>query len=107
MSIAVEIADLPGVIAERGPAAFLVSQGDGRPRVVSVTASWSDGAVVVGAGRRTSANVASRPEVTLLWPPGPSDAEHSLLIDGTATVAVDGEQIAVVPEGAVLHRSRT
>jgi hypothetical protein len=75
--------------------------------VVSVTATWADGAVVVGAGRRTAANVEAHPEVTVFWPAGGSDPDHSLLVDGTAAVDPSGEIISVLPAGAVLHRSRT
>lgn len=107
MSVEVALGDLPGEISARGPAAYLVSQGTERPRVVSVTATSSDGAVVVGAGRRTAANVAARPEVTVFWPAGGPDPDHSLLVDGTATVDPTGETISVVPTAAILHRSRT
>lgn len=106
MSVEVALEDLPAAVAARGPAAYLVSTGEVRPRVVSVAASWVDGAVVVGAGRRTAANVAARPEVTLLWPAGGDHPEHSLLVDGTATVDDDAGTIAVAPASAILHRSR-
>ncbi len=106
MSVVVELEDLPDVIAARGAGAFLVSQGDVRARVVSVTVACVEGALVVGAGRQTGANVAERPEVTLLWPAGASDPEHSLLVDGTATVDAEGQMISVVPSNAVLHRNR-
>ncbi len=75
--------------------------------MVSVTATWADDAIVVGAGRRTAANVAERPGVTLLWPADGAHPDHSLLVDGTATVDESGEIIAVVPASAILHRSRT
>lgn len=97
--------DLPAVVAERGPAAYLVTAGDERPRVVSVAATWDGARLVVGAGRRTAANVAERPAVTLLWPADVAHPEHSLLVDGRAVV--EGDTIAVVPEGAILHRSRS
>lgn len=106
MSIEVSLDDLPAAVAARGPAAYLVSSGQTRPRVVSVAASWVDGTVVVGAGRRTAANAAERPEVTVFWPAGGDHPEHSLLVDGTATVDEAGETIAVTPSSAILHRSR-
>ena len=56
-----------------------------------------------GVGRRSAANVGSRPDVTLLWPP--VDAEgFSLIVDGRGTA--DGEQVTVTPDRAVLHRQR-
>ncbi|CAN5731758.1 MAG: pyridoxamine 5'-phosphate oxidase family protein [Iamia sp.] len=106
MSIEVDLDDLAVAVAERGPAAYLVSAGETRPRVVSVAVSWADGALVVGAGRRTAANVATRPEVTLFWPAGADHPDHSLLVDGTATVDEAGEAITVAPSSAILHRSR-
>ncbi len=107
MSIEVVLADLPAAVAARGPAAYLLSSGEARPRVVSVAASWDEGSLVVGAGRRTAANVAERPEVTVFWPAGGDHPDHSLLVDGTATVDEAGETITVAPSSAILHRSRT
>lgn len=106
MSIEVALDDLPTEVGARGAAAYLVSMGATRPRVVSVTVRVVGGDLVVGAGRRTAANVAERPEVTLFWPAGASDPDHSLLVDGTATVDPEDESIAVAPSSAILHRSR-
>lgn len=107
MSIEVELGDLPAAVWERGAAAYLVTSGATRPRVVSVTVRVVDGDLVVGAGRRTAANVAERPEVTVFWPASTEDPEHSLLVDGTATVDPEGDTIAVTPSSAILHRART
>lgn len=107
VSIEVALDDLPATVAERGPAAYLVSSGETRPRVVSVAASWADGALVVGAGRRTAANIAARPDVTVFWPAGGSHPDHSLLVDGRAEVGEAGETIIVTPASAILHRSRS
>jgi hypothetical protein len=105
VSIEVALDDLPAAVAERGPSAYLVTAGEERPRVVSVAVTWDGARLVVGAGRRTAANVAERPAVTLLWPTDAAHPEHSLLVDGRA--AVEGDTIAVVPESAVLHRARS
>lgn len=106
MSIEVTLEDLPATVAERGAGAYLISTGATRPRVVSVAATWTDGALVVGAGRRTAGNVAERPEVTLFWPADPAHPDHSLLVDGTASVDEAGDVITVVASSAILHRSR-
>lgn len=57
--------------------------------------------IIVGAGRTTVGNVASRPGVSLLWPPNGGD--YSLIVDGVAVVA--GDHVVIRPERAVLHRS--
>ncbi len=106
MSVEVALADLAEVVADRGPAAYLVSQGETRARIVSVAAAWVDGALVVGAGRRTAANVAARPEVTVFWPADAAHPDHSLLVDGTAEVDEGAEALTVRPGSAILHRSR-
>ena len=107
MSIPVELPDLPDRIAGRSGQAYLVSIRDQRPHVVSVTpAAQPDGTLVVGAGRRTSLNIAEHPEVTLLWPVDESDAKHSLLVDGTAAPGADGETLVITPTSAILHRAR-
>ncbi len=106
MSITVELGDLASRIATREATAYLVTVGAERPHVVSVTPTLDGGAIVVGAGRKTAANVAERAEVTLLWPTDVADPRHSLLVDGTAAVADDGESLTVTPTGAILHRVR-
>lgn len=93
-------------IAERGPQAHLVTVGaGGAPHVVSVLVETDGDRLLAGAGRTTSANVAARPTVTLVWaaPPG---AAYSLIVDGDAAL-VDGEPaptLAIRPSAAVLHR---
>ena len=58
MSVPVAPDELARRIDAYGAAAFLVTVGDdGAPHVVSVTASWKDGAVVVGAGRLDAATL--------------------------------------------------
>ncbi|MCU1496180.1 MAG: pyridoxamine 5-phosphate oxidase-like protein [Acidimicrobiales bacterium] len=105
MSTTIDLADLPAAVAERGEAAFLVTSGDVRPHVVAVVVEVVDGALEVGAGRRTAANAAGRPEVTLLWPADVAHPANSLLVDGTATLVADGERLRIVPATAVLHRA--
>lgn len=109
MSIRVDLADVAAAVAERGPAAYLVTVGETGPRVVSVAvAVRADGTLEVGAGRHTSANVARRPAVTLLWPNDDVDPNHSLLIDGTATRAdPEAEVLVITPTSAMRHRRRT
>jgi hypothetical protein len=115
VSIEVALADLGAVVADRGELAYLVTVGDLGPRVVSVSVTHRpapafDGdeprvALVMEVGRHTAANVAARPQVTLLWPPDEADPAHSLLVDGLA--AVEGAEVVVVtPAKAIRHRIR-
>ena len=107
MSIPVALAALAERIEEYGNVAYLVTVGDNAsPHVVSVRVAWDGDRLVVGAGRRTAANVQERPDVTLLWPARPGSG-YSLIVDGGATVTErDGEAaLAIGPTAAVLHRT--
>jgi hypothetical protein len=101
MSIAVALDRLRDEVGRRGDAAFAVTVGDGGPHVVSIRVEWDGDDIVGGAGNRTSANVAERPTISLLWPAAFDD--YSLIVDGTA-VASDGT-LRVTPATAVLHKS--
>lgn len=111
MTMRIELDALAAVIAERGPVAYLVTIGADRPHVVSVAVTVVDGdgdgdggvRLRVGAGRTTPRNVAARPAVTLLWPLTAEFADHSLLVDGTATVDPDGTTLTIAATGAILH----
>lgn len=105
VSIAVDLADLPAAIADRGAAAFLVTSGEIRPHVVSVAVTVVGDHLEVGAGRRTAANATARPEVTLLWPVDAGHPANSLLVDGTASISADGERLEIVASSAILHRA--
>lgn len=105
MSVPVDLDALKSQSEQFGPLAFLVTVNDnGRPHVVSAAIEWHDGQIEAGAGRRTAANVAKRPAITLLWAPY-EDGGYSLLVDGLASVA--GERLRIAPEGAILHRTAT
>ncbi len=105
MSIDVSLDDLPRVLDERGPSAYLVTVRDTRPHVVAVTVAARDGLLVVAPGRRTGRNIEDRPLVTLLWPTTDEHPKHSLLVDGTARMSDDGEWLEITPTSAVLHRA--
>ena len=109
MSMTVELAELEARIAEFGPRAFLVTVGtDPRAHVVSASVSYVDGRLVVGAGRRTRANLEQNPAVVLLWPGAP-DTRLSLIVDGIVDdvhdqLAEPDNDLSVQPLAAVLHR---
>jgi hypothetical protein len=103
MSIPVELAELADAMAVYRFGYLLSTADDGRAHVVAAVPTIPDGVLTVtGLGRRTSANIAARPEVTVLWPPA-DPAGYSLILDGRASVADQGA-VTIVPERAVLHR---
>ena len=101
MSILVDLADLPTTLADfdRG---YLLTSADGRVKAVSTRVEVVGDVLLVRApGRGSVANVGGNPTVTLLFPPR-DDGGMTLLVDGTA--AADGEDVVIMPTGAVLHR---
>lgn len=102
MSIPVELANLAGEIARYRYAYLMTTDGDGAPHAVAVVAGLQGGEVVVdGIGRHTRENALQRSTVALVWPPL-SEASHSLIVDGQATVA--GASLRITATRAVLHR---
>jgi hypothetical protein len=106
VSVPVDLHAVEATAATLGDEALLTTvTAAATPHIVSVTVHWHDGRVEVGAGRRTAANVAEHPAVTLLWPERYEDA-YRLIVDGDATVDATGAEptIVVTPTFAVLHR---
>jgi hypothetical protein len=105
MSLPVKLDDLAAAVADRAYG-YLVTVGeDGRPHVVAVTPAVSREALSVAQpGRRTRANAATRPTVTVVYPPA-APGGYSLIVDGEATP--DDAGIRIVPTSAVLHRPAT
>jgi len=102
VSVPVDLTALEATATALGDEAILATVTDAStPHVVSVTVRWRDGRIEAGAGRRTAANIAARPSVTLLWPTR-HDGAYRLIVDGDATVT--DETITVTPTFAVLHR---
>jgi hypothetical protein len=111
MSVEVGLDRVRQEIERFGAGAFLLTVRDGsRPHVVSVAVEVDGDDLVVGAGRRTAANVAEQGQVALLWA-GPDPDGFSLIVDGTATadgsVGDDGARLRIRPLKAVLHRPRS
>ena len=108
MSIPVPLAGLRAALAERAATAYLLTVGDdGRPHAVHVAVAWDGDALAADVGKRTAANAAARPAaVSLVYPVRTAD-DHSLIVDGSATVATGGERrrVLVTPSRAVLHRA--
>jgi hypothetical protein len=102
MSIPVEVGDLAKALEGFGAGYLLTTTSAGTVKVVTVEPTVTDGVVLVeGPGRGTLANLAGNGAVTLVFPPGQPKG-FTLLVDGTGEVA--GDDVRVVPTGAVLHR---
>lgn len=105
MSIAVDLDALAASLADYGERAYLVTVTDASlPHVVSVQVRLDGAHLTTSIGRRTGANLATRPAITLLWPPPTGDSEYSLIVDGTALGPAGAGPLAIRPTAAVLHR---
>jgi hypothetical protein len=108
MSVKVDLSRLAETMASYGFAYLLTVSDDQRPHAVAVQPVMDGQQVALGGlGGRTLANLAARPEVTLLFPPR-EEGGYSLIVDGRASAAsaasaADGSA-CVAPEHAVLHR---
>ena len=103
MTVPVGLEQLRSEAAKYGDTPYLLTvSDDGRPHAVSVRVAWDHGDLKLSGGVRSRSNASTRPHVTLLWP-AIEDGGFSLILDGTASIS--GEQIAVRPVSAVLHRS--
>lgn len=102
MSVKVDLTALADKMADYDFAYLLTVSDDQRPHAVAVQPVMRGRAVTVGSlGNRTLANLAARPEVTLLFPPR-EQGGYSLIVDGRA--ATDSDGTCVEPAHAVLHR---
>jgi hypothetical protein len=109
VSISVSLEHLPAAVARRAFAYVMTVSAEGRAHVLAVQVVPDGLDLVMDVGRRTTSNVAVRPELTLVFPPvGSGDApsmEHdaySLVVDGTGSDR--GGRLVVRPTGAVMHR---
>lgn len=107
MSIPVSLEGLRGALAERPAGAYLLTvTDDGRPHAVHVAVEWDGDRLAVAVGKRSAANAAARPSVSLLFPLR-TDGDYSLIVDGTASSAAGGAEprVLITPGKAVLHRA--
>ena len=106
MSIPVALEGLRAAIEERGGSAYVLTvSDDARPHAVHVCVRWDRDVLAADVGKRSAANAAARPTVSLLFPVR-ADGDYSLIVDGTAVVAAgeNGHRLLVTPTKAVLHR---
>ena len=104
MSLAVALDELREQVARFGSSPYLLTvSDDGRPHATAVTVALDGEVFRLDVGRRSAANAAARPDVTLLWPPV-DEERFSLIVDGDASV--DGQAVTITPAKAILHRQR-
>jgi hypothetical protein len=106
MSVPVPLDRLRAALAERGGNAYLLTvSDDGRPHAVHSTVGWEGDVLTTEIGRRSAANAAARPSVSLLCPVRDA-SDYSLIVDGSAVVVArdQGHQLLITPTRAVLHR---
>ncbi|MDP2290317.1 MAG: pyridoxamine 5'-phosphate oxidase family protein [Actinomycetota bacterium] len=101
MSVVVTIDDLPNALGDY-PWGYLVTVSDDlRAHTLAVPTDWRAGALHASAGRSSRANIAARPNVTMVFP-HPQPGGYSLIVDGAAAVVND--EVVLTPTDAVLHR---
>lgn len=106
MSIPVPLERLRAALAERGGNAYLLTVADdARPHAVHIPVRWEGDILVAEVGKRSAANAAARPSVSMLCPVR-AEGDYSLIVDGTAVVAAreSGPWLLITPTKAVLHR---
>jgi hypothetical protein len=102
MTIRVDLTELTATLADFEYAYLLTVNDEGRAHAVAVTPDLTDGAFRVhDLGRKSVANAAARPLLSLVYPPR-DPGGYSLIVDGDATV--DGDTVSITPTTAVLHR---
>jgi hypothetical protein len=90
VSIPVPLERLRAALAERGDCGYLLTvSDDARPHAVHVALRWAGDVLAMVVGKRSAANAAARPGVSLLCAKREA-GDYSLIIDGTAAVASAG-----------------
>ncbi len=103
MSIPVDLAALGETLRDFDYAYLVTITEESTAHVVAVSPALADDRLTVGdLGRRSRANAAARPTVTLTWPPR-APGGYSLILDGSAEP--DGDDLLISPTRAVLHRA--
>jgi hypothetical protein len=93
-------------VEERGASGYLLTvSDDGSPHAVHAPVRWEGDVIVADVGKRSAANAAARPLVSLLFPVR-AEGDYSLIVDGAAAVVPSdgGQRVRVTPTRAVLHR---
>ena len=101
MSIPVPLPELARTQSRFGSYAYLLTvSAQATPRATSVRVEWQGDRLMVGAGRRSAANIGGNDRVAILWPP-PAPGDYTLIVDGQADV--QGPVVLIQPTSAILH----
>ncbi|WP_420626464.1 pyridoxamine 5'-phosphate oxidase family protein [Candidatus Poriferisodalis sp.] len=109
MSIPVELADIGNQMERFGIAAYVLTVRDDATPHIAHLAMRLDGDVLrCGASRSAAANVADRPNISVLWPPY-EPGGYSMIVDAVARTieGTDGLELELRPSSGVLHRPAT
>ena len=109
MSIPVAPADIGLQMESFGAEAYLVTvRDDATPHVAHLVMRLDGEVLRCAASRSAAANVAERPNISVLWPPH-EPGGYSMIVDAVARKinAEDGEELELRPTSGVLHRPAT
>lgn len=109
MSIPVAPGDIGEQMERFGAAAYVLTVRDDATPHVAHLAMRLDGDVLrCGASRSAAANVAQRPNISVLWPPY-EPGGYSMIVDAVACTVdgADGPELELRPTSGVLHRPAT
>ena len=109
MAHPVSFDDVKRRVVEFGVRATIITvTADSKPHVVTAVLEIDDDRLVTHVGKRTCANLAERPQLTLTWLPTDGD-EYQLILDGHADRVGEPDErgvseLAIEIEGGILHR---
>ena len=109
MSIPVEPADIGKQMEQFGTAAYVLTvRDDATPHIAHLDVRLDGEVLRCGASRSAAANVAQRPNISVLWPPH-EPGGYSMIVDAVARTAerADGLELELRPTSGVLHRPAT
>ena len=97
---------LHDVMNDYGADAYLLTVGTNGPHTSLVTLNWQEGRLACTLGKSAARNVASQPNVSLLWPPLETGGD-SIVVNALITIAEnDPHPVASLPlTKAVFHRA--
>ena len=109
MSIPVEPGDIGSQMEQFGTAAYVLTvRADATPHIAHLDMRLDGDVLRCGASRSAAANVASRPNISVLWPPH-EPGGYSMIVDVEARTVdgADGLELELRPKSGVLHRPAT
>ncbi len=109
MSIPVAPADIGHQMESFGAEAYVVTvRYDATPHVAHLVMRLDGEVLRCATSRSAAANVADRPNISVLWPPH-EPGGYSMIVDAVARKidAEDGEELELRPVSGVLHRPAT